>query len=276
MAALFYNYEKSGTGVSKNAPKKKRPLLFLQIVWRKLGQLLALNFIYTICCIPIFLIGPATAGLVRVLRKYSVERHAFIIHDFFKSYKQNFKASFIVGISNIFLAVCVYAGYRVYPYLAEQYDSMLLYVPLIIMLSIAFTTLIMSFYSYIMIVTTSISLKNIIKNSFFLTLAAFKTNIITLLLAVIIILAVAALVIYNLSFVLLLPFMPISLIWLLICFNCYPVVERFVITPYYEERGEVNPEHITTQDGETLFADKGGHEAPILPKNTKKRGRTIK
>lgn len=234
-----------------------------------------LNLLYLLCCIPVFLIGPATAGLVKVLRKYSVERPAFALHDFFKSYKQNFKPSLIVGLADVLLAVCVYAGYRVYPALAEHNDNMFLYIPFILMLSVAFTALLMSFYAYIMIVTTNISLKNIIKNSFFLTCAALKTNIITLLLIVIILLLSVGMVIFNPILAFLLLFMPISLIWLLICFNCYPVVEKYVINPYYEARGEVNPEHPDSEDMNSLFADKGGKEVPIATKSSKK-GRIIK
>lgn len=273
MAGLFYNYEKAGPGVAKDAPKKKRPLLFLSIAWRKLGRLMGLNLLYTICCIPIFLIGPATAGLVKVLRCYSVERHSYAIHDFFKSYKQNFKYSLVIGLFDLLFAVCAYCGYVVYPALADRYDTVLLYIPYILMLSVTFTIVIMSFYAYLMIVTTDISLKNIIKNSFYLTCAALKTNILTLLIVAAILLAFGALLYYNFLAIFLVPFMPVTLIWLLICFNCYPVIEKYVINPYYEARGEVNPEYkFTAPDNTTVFTDKGGTEAPIMPKSSKKKG----
>ena len=43
---------------------------------------------------------------------------------------------------------------------------------------------------------------------------------------------------------------------LLYAFNCYPVIRKYVIQPYYDERGERNPElDYVDEDGETVFVD---------------------
>lgn len=62
-------------------------------------------------------------------------------------------------------------------------------------------------------------------------------------------------IIWNLSFILLLPFVPAAIICFIICFNSYPVVQKYVINPYYEQRGEVNPEIGTadTDDEEVIL-----------------------
>ena len=69
----------------------------------------------------------------------------------------------------------------------------------------------------------------------------------------------------------LLPFLPASWIGLVICFNSYPVIQKYIINPYYEQRGEINPElmgemEVEPDPEETLFEDMGGKETPIVKK----------
>ena len=48
-------------------------------------------------------------------------------------------------------------------------------------------------------------------------------------------------------------------------FCAYPVIQKYIIDPYYEARGERNPEYAryeNVDDGNVVFEDKGGEEAP--------------
>ena len=50
------------------------------------------------------------------------------------------------------------------------------------------------------------------------------------------------------------------------CFNSYPVIQKYVIDPFYAEKGEINPEKADVFDEideETVFEDMGGKEKPI-------------
>ena len=38
-------------------------------------------------------------------------------------------------------------------------------------------------------------------------------------------------------FMLLMPFFPAAIVWFIVCFNSYPVIQKFVINPYYESMG---------------------------------------
>ena len=125
---------------------------------------------------------------------------------------------------------------------------------------------------YMMIVSTDLSMKNIVKNSLALTFLAPKQNILTMIIAVLIIFVFGLLTSINLQFLFLLPFMPATLIGFIVCYNCYPVIQKYVINPYYESRGEVNPELTKeTEEEEIVFEDMGGREAPI--KADKKKGK---
>nr|MCR5729920.1 hypothetical protein [Ruminococcus sp.] len=59
------------------------------------------------------------------------------------------------------------------------------------------------------------------------------------------------------------------------CFNSYPLIQKYVINPYYTSRGEINPELAgNDSDEETIFEDKGGEEKPI-EKRKKGKGKRI-
>ena len=45
---LFFNYDKPGPGIDKNAPKKKGIFLFLELLGRNLSNLLLSNMLYFI------------------------------------------------------------------------------------------------------------------------------------------------------------------------------------------------------------------------------------
>lgn len=53
---LFFNYNKPGPGVDKDAPKKKGIFRFFEIFGRKIGKLFQLNMLYFLCSLPIFVL----------------------------------------------------------------------------------------------------------------------------------------------------------------------------------------------------------------------------
>ncbi len=50
---LFFNYDKPGKGVNKDAPKKKGFFLFAELVWRKLGKLFCVNMLHFLVSLPV-------------------------------------------------------------------------------------------------------------------------------------------------------------------------------------------------------------------------------
>lgn len=146
------------------------------------------------------------------------------------------------------------------------------YIFFAITLSIGVIALIMNFYIFPMLVSTNLSLKNVLKNSLALSVVALKTNIITtLILAAVIAVYVLVFMFVNIKYsmilLFLLPFMPASWLGLVITFQSYPIIQKYIINPYYEQRGEVNPElaQVSASEEETVFEDMGGKEKPIEP-----------
>lgn len=64
----------------------------------KLADLIILNIIYIICCLPIVTIGAATTGLYYVTLKMSKDEEGYILKDFFRSFKQNFRQATVIWL----------------------------------------------------------------------------------------------------------------------------------------------------------------------------------
>lgn len=303
---LFYNdYESAGPGIAKNAPKKKGIALFMDILFRKFWKITGLNMLFFLFLIPLILmlpavyyikqpyvcmgvlgvlfllfavnIGPALAGMTKVLRAFTLERHSFVGRDFFRGYKQNFKRASLVGVIDIVAVISAYAGYIVYPDMANLYGKVF-YVPMVLTFSVAIVVMMMNYYIFLMMTATDLSLKDLLKNSFALAFVSLKQNVITTVLMAIFTALMLVLFMYMPPlFMLLLPFFPLALMWFIVCFNSYPVIQKYVINPYYESRGEINPELTDISDEieeETLFEDMGGKEKPV-EKRKKGKGKHI-
>jgi len=312
---LFGNYEASGAGIAKDAPKKKPFFRFWELVGRKFWKLIEVNLLLMSSLLPligalaavyflinvnttlalvmflvlvllfVFLFGPTIAGCTKIFRNFSLEKPLFIMDTFFKTFRSCFKQSCIMGIIDLLVIASVASGFYVYPQIIEainagkiQDSATMYYVMFIAGLSIAIAVLLMSFYAYPMIVSTDLSMKNILKNSLALSCIALKKNLLTLLIVVLVCGAFALLTyLFPYIMVFILPFLPLSFVGFAIVFNCYPIIQKFVINPYYAQRGEVNPEMLHAQTGgENVFEDQGGKEKPVeAPKQKKKKGKVI-
>lgn len=74
-------------------------------VLSRVTDILWLNVLYIICCIPIITIGAATTSLYYVTMKMAKNEEGYVAQDFFKSFKQNFKQSTCIWA--IFLVVII-------------------------------------------------------------------------------------------------------------------------------------------------------------------------
>ncbi len=300
-------YETSGAGIAKDAPKKKPFFRFWELTFRKFWKLIEINMLLMTTILPVILaiptinyltnvsreltlfllavelvwflvcFGPTIAGCTKILRNYSLEKPTFILHTFFRTFKSCFKQAFLMGLIDLLIAASVGSAMYVYPKMLQENSSMMYYFLLICTFSIGIAVLLMSFYAYLMIVSTELSMVNILKNSLALSCIVLKKNLITLGIALLVILVFALLTaLFPLTMVLVLIFMPLSFVGFMIVFNCYPVVQKYVINPYYAQRGEVSPEYAYSQtDGENVFEDQGGKEKPVEPKKQKKKGKVI-
>ncbi len=230
-----------------------------------------INLIYFVFCIPIVTFGPATAAMTALMRNIYLERPQFIFHDFWKEFKKNFKQSFVIGVVDVaFIALTVF-GYMFYSVSINETDYYWLFYALMMAAEVIF--LLINFYIYPQIVALDLRMGAIIKNSVILAFVNLKGNLITL--AGYLVYAVL-LMFFNIYVLMLTPLVPFAWLGFLTVFNSYPAIQKFIINPFYEAKGEKNPELAVNEGEDVIFEDKGGSEAPIKIKDKDKRGKIIR
>ena len=90
---LFFNYNKPGPGVDKNAPKKKGAALFFELFLRYFGKLLLSNMLYFVVSLPVlaiyamivtsFLVNimPEAVGTVGFMQTIIIQRQSISLRD---------------------------------------------------------------------------------------------------------------------------------------------------------------------------------------------------
>lgn len=72
---------------------------------RDLFDLTILNWLWLLCCLPVFTLGPATCGLYTVTLKMAREEPVSPVKDFFRGFRENFKPGLLLGLAVVLLAV---------------------------------------------------------------------------------------------------------------------------------------------------------------------------
>ena len=290
MAGFFglFDYSKEGPGVSKQQVKKKRFFYFWELYFRKFWKLVTLNLLYFACCIPIVTIGPATAGFTFVLRKMTNEEPVFLASDFFEGFRKNWKQATAVFILDIVIFILL--PFAIWFYQAQVAGSWFFVIPLALCASALLIYVFMHYYMHLLIVTTSLKLKHILKNSFLLSCIGLKTNIITTFFCALILIGAIIGTLFFIPAIILFPLIVLSTVGFITCFNSYQYILKYVIEPYYRDMPlEEIPEQIKRtlhigeeeeiESEEVIFQDMGQQEvensADKEPKVKVKKNRTI-
>jgi uncharacterized membrane protein YesL len=80
-------------------PWDGKTALFLRTV----TNIIILNLLWVICSMPVFTIGPSTAAMFAVIRKWHVDKDPSVIRSFIHEYRLFFKQGLMVGTVWIFL-----------------------------------------------------------------------------------------------------------------------------------------------------------------------------
>lgn len=291
---LFYNYQNSGSGVAKNAPKKKPFFRFWEQFASKFWKLVTVNFLYFVfsglilvlaaliltgrtgnyycmlIALPVLaLFGPATAATMQIMRKFVLEKPIFLWDEFKTAFKNNFRQALPVGIFDIVFFTSFVYGFMFYSESILNAQTAESYIMLILSAAIMGYFLMAHFYIYLEIVSLTLPLGKIVKNALLLTIMGIKVNIINFIVWIAFITLIVLFYPYS---TLVFPVIPFAWLMFLTAFNCYPVIQKYIINPYYEAKGMKNPE-LPDDEGdsdERIFTDRGGSEEPVV----KQKGRT--
>ena len=229
---LFNHYQKEGRGVDKDA-KTPRLILFFQIYFRKFWKLILINMLYVLFCLPIFTIGPATAGVTKLWRNYAREEHAFIWGDFIETFKKNFKQAFLYSLAEGFAVAFLVLDFLMIANVTNQVMKILSLAAILLTLTVI---VFMHYYVYNMMVTFRLSFKQLVKNAFIFCWAGFWRNLITTVILVLLTMAAISLNVIGVLFIMATVYF--SLCGLLINFMVNPLIKKYMIDGFDPATGE--------------------------------------
>lgn len=233
----FFNYEKEGPGIEKNAPKKKTLIVFFETFFRNFWKFIPINFVYSLLSIPLFTTGITAAGLTNVARNTARDKHSFGLSDFYDTIKANFFQALIAGIINVIvIALLVFA--MAFYYISKGTVSIL---GLGICFAVLFIFISMGYYIWTLMITFKYTLKQIYSNSFKFVFLNLKNNFLCTLCLIL------AYGVYVGIFLLFPNYLVIAVemligmstlpgfTFLMIQYFTFPSIKKFIIDPYYEE-----------------------------------------
>lgn len=171
------------------------------------GNLIALNVLWFICCLPLITIGPSTCALFHCTLKIARGEDLSVLKTFFKAFKDNFKQGFIVGAFCVTSLITIAGDI----YYAINQTGILQIIYIVVSIVMMAILLIIITYGNGLIVTYENGLKGHIINAFKL---AFVSPLHTLLMWIILLAPIAMLLFIQ----------PIVLLYsagilLLVCFS---------------------------------------------------------
>ena len=158
----------------------------------RVADLIILNVIFLICCLPIVTIGASLTALHYVTLKMARNEESYIVKSFFKSFKQNFKQATIINIIMLVIGAILYFDLHIVMGMSGSLSQVLY----IIFIAFAFLYLIVFLYIYPVLSKFYNSIKNTFRNAILMSIRNLPY---TILMAVITIAPASVFLIQNIQ-----------------------------------------------------------------------------
>jgi uncharacterized membrane protein YesL len=171
----------SENGVSQEENSKESPLsLYFDIFFNTAFDLIKLNCLFLLTCIPVITIPAAVTSLSWVVSMMVRKREYRVWKDFWKRFRSDFGQSLVFGV----LSAIIYylSGVSILYYMVVMQSSWMGPALMIVFGIIIAIPIMMSLYFFSLIATVNLSPVGIIKNAFVLTFLNLRKNSISLLL----------------------------------------------------------------------------------------------
>ncbi|MBS5398263.1 MAG: YesL family protein [Lachnospiraceae bacterium] len=151
----------------------------------KIGDMICLNVMWLICCIPIITIGASTTALYTVMLRMVKNEEGYIFRGFLKAFKSNFKQSTLIWLILLLLGIVWTVDFRVAGFMPGMAGIILR----AIFLALGFILLSVMIYIFPLTARYENGIKATFKNALTLTVAKLPY---TFLMAAIVVAAVFA------------------------------------------------------------------------------------
>lgn len=142
----------------------------------KIFDLLLISVIYVILCLPVITIGPANTALYYVVVKVIRKERGYLIREFFRSFKLNFKRGAIAGIFLlVVIALLVFDLFYALDMVNVDYTKGSIFLGVFI----AFTLLAVSFtiYAFPILSRFEMTVKQLLKAAVYMSMRHFHFTI---------------------------------------------------------------------------------------------------
>ena len=212
---LFFNFDKVGPGIDKDAPKKKGIFLYTELFFRKFWLLVKANMLYFSVSLPVMAIyniiiinaltavlpqemrdstwqlsliftaiitilwgtGPVSGGYVYILRSFAREEHIWLFSDFFEKSRETFKLGITVMICDIFVLIFGINAVSVYYEMAGRGVAFARYAMAASLIVFVIYTF-MHYYIYELSVTFENSITKTLTNAIAISIVTLPQNIV--------------------------------------------------------------------------------------------------
>ena len=147
----------------------------------RVADLIILNLICLVCCIPIVTIGASLTALFYVTLKMVRNEESYIIKSFFKSFKENFKQSTIINLIMLVTAIMLFFDLNISHNLAGTLSQVLS----CIFIAFTFLYLLVFLYIYPLQAKFYNTIKNTFSNSLLMAIRHLPQTIIMLIVSLI-------------------------------------------------------------------------------------------
>lgn len=98
MGLFSPNYDRPGPGIDKNTPPKTGLSLFVEIFVREFWQLVKLNLLFLLTCLPIVTIGAAIGAMNKVTVRMVRDIPNDVWSDYWRGFRENWKSTTVLGL----------------------------------------------------------------------------------------------------------------------------------------------------------------------------------
>lgn len=147
----------------------------------KMADLMIINCITLICCIPIITVGPALTAAHYVCLKIVRDEECYIIRSYFKSFRQNFKQGTLIWLLLLAAILILVGDYYVITKSGIEFHKVLK----IAILVVGVVILMISLFIFPVLAKFENTIRATIKNAFFMSIVQLPKTILMAILYVV-------------------------------------------------------------------------------------------
>ncbi len=146
------------------------------VLWRslsRLADLMILNIVFVICCIPVFTIGASLTAMNYVVLKMRDGEEGYVIRSFFRSFRQNFKQATGLWLLTLLVGVILALDLMILRSGEGTFSSVMT----VIILVLCVVAIMMFLYLFAILSRFENTIVNTIRNSFIMAIADFPRTV---------------------------------------------------------------------------------------------------